>query len=99
MVHKYFLKTFYSKTIKKDYDLQIRQHNIKYTNKITMKDMIILAKKSRDNKQLLAIEKIEKTIMAKSVKVLSFINVHGKYNLAISNNNIDAVKDLKLTNI
>ena len=44
MAHKYFLKAFYNKTNKKEYNLQICQHNVCYTNIIAIKDRIILEK-------------------------------------------------------
>lgn len=40
-MHKYLLKAFYNKINKKEYDLQICQHNICYTNIIAIKDIII----------------------------------------------------------
>ncbi len=43
-VHKYLLKAFYNRINKKKYDLQIRQHNICYTNIIPMKNVIIWEK-------------------------------------------------------
>ena len=49
--YKYFLKAFYNKTNKKEYKLQIRQHNIRHTNIIGMKDIIIL-EKTREKKRL-----------------------------------------------
>ena len=39
--HKYLLKMFYNKTNKKKYNLQIGQHNVRHTNIITIKDVII----------------------------------------------------------
>ena len=42
--HKYFLKAFYNKTNKKEYELQIRQHNVRHTNIIAMKNKIIWEK-------------------------------------------------------
>ena len=44
MVYKYFLKTFYNKTSKKEYKSQIWQNNVQYTNIILIKDIIILEK-------------------------------------------------------
>lgn len=45
VVYKEFLKAFYTKTNKKEYNLQIKKNNIYYINTITNKNMIILAKK------------------------------------------------------
>lgn len=42
--HKYLLKAFYNRTNKKEYDAQIRQHNVRHTNIIAMKDVIISEK-------------------------------------------------------
>lgn len=50
--HKYLLKAFYNKTNKKKYELQIRKHNVRHTNIITMRDVIIL-EKAREKKKLL----------------------------------------------
>lgn len=47
-VHKYLLKAFYNRINKKDYDLLIRQHNVHYTNVITMKNIITVAEKGRE---------------------------------------------------
>lgn len=78
-VYKYLLKTFYSKINKKMYNSQIRQHNIFYTNITVMKDIIILAETSKDNKEQLAIENINKTVIAKVAKMFNAINFDGKY--------------------
>ena len=51
IAHKYFLKALYNRTYKKEYKLQIQQHNVWYTNIILMKDMIIL-KKTREEEML-----------------------------------------------
>lgn len=51
-VYKYFLKVFYNKTNKKEYELQIWQNNICYTNIIAMKSVIIL-EKHKERKKLL----------------------------------------------
>lgn len=64
-----------------------------------MKYVIILAKKSKDHKGLLAIENIDKITIAEIAKVLNTIDLHGKYNWAISNGDINAAEDLRLTNI
>ena len=42
--HKYLLKTFYETTNKKEYKLQILEHNIRYTKVLTMQDVILIAK-------------------------------------------------------
>lgn len=40
--------------------------------------MIILAKKNRNNKKLLIIENINKTVIAKIIKILNTINLNNK---------------------
>ena len=39
--YKYLFKAFYNKTNKKEYNLQIRKHNIHHMNVIIIKNMII----------------------------------------------------------
>ena len=51
-VHKYLLKAFYNRTHKKEYDSQIWQYNVHYTNITTIKDVII-EKKAREKERLL----------------------------------------------
>ena len=43
-VHKYLLKAFYNRTNKKEYDVQIWQHNVCHTNIIAIKDVVISKK-------------------------------------------------------
>lgn len=52
IANKYFLKAFQNKINKKEYNLQIWQHNVSYTNIIVIKDMIIL-KRIREKKEIL----------------------------------------------
>ena len=59
--------------------------------------MIILAKKDRDNKKVLAMENIIKIRIAEITIPLSAINFENRYSWAINNDNIDAVGDLRLT--
>ena len=77
--YKYLLKTFYNKTNKKEYDSQIRQHNVHYTNIMTIKDVIAMAKRDGENKKLLAMENVDKTAMAEVAKVLSAIDLGNKH--------------------
>ena len=58
-----------------------------------------MVEKNRENKELLAIKNANKTIMAKVTKVLSAIDFESKYNWAISNADIDIVKNLRLIGI
>lgn len=97
--HKYLLKTFQNKSNKKEYNLQIQQHNICHTNIIAIKDVIVIAEKGRENKELLAIENIDKIAIAEVAKVSNAIDLTSKHNQAISNANIDVAKDLKLISI
>lgn len=76
--YKYLLKTFYNKTNKKEYDLQIRQHNICHIKIIAMKNVIIAAKRGRKNQELL-VEKVDKVAMVEVVRVLITIDVNNKY--------------------
>lgn len=50
--------------------------------------MIIVIKRDKKNKKLLAIKNVSKTAIAKVTKVLSAINFKNKYSWAISNTNI-----------
>ena len=97
MTHKYLLKAFYNRINKKGYNSQIRQHNIRHINIIAMKDVIIL-EKARKKKMLL--ESIaDTTVQAEMAWVLSLIDLARRYNWAMSNADLDAVKELRLTNI
>lgn len=61
--------------------------------------MIILAKKDRKNEKLLAIKNVDKIVIAKVVEVLNAINFNYKHNWSINNSNMNAARDLRLTNI
>ena len=80
MVYKYLVNTFYNKINKKEYDLQIWQYNIRYTNIIAIKDVKAVAEKSKENKEPLAMENIDKTEIAKVVKRSNAIDLSNKYN-------------------
>ena len=45
-----------------------------------MKDMIAMAKKNRENQELLAMENADKTAIAEVTKVLSVIDLGRKHN-------------------
>ena len=62
-----------------------------------MKNVIAAAEKDRENRKLLAIKNVNKTVMAEATKVLSTINRGNKYSWVISNADIDVAKDLGLT--
>lgn len=72
MVYKYLLKAFYNKINKKEYNLQIWQHNIYYINITALKDIIIF-EKAREKKKLLKDIAII-TAPAKVAQGLGFIN-------------------------
>ena len=59
--------------------MQIWQYNVRHTNIIVMKNMIAVAKKSKENKELLAIKNVDKTIIAEIVKMLNTIDLGNKY--------------------
>lgn len=97
-VHKYLLKAFYNNTNKKEYNLQIRKHNIYHKNIIAMKNMLAVTEKNRKNEEQLAMENIlNKSAMAEVIKVSNVIDLGSKYSWAISNTDIDVAKDLGLT--
>ena len=82
---------------KKEYDLQIRQHNIRHTNIIIIKDVII-GEKAKEKKGLS--EGItDTTASAEMARALSPVDLVGKYMWAISNANMDAANKLGLTGI
>ena len=97
--HKYLLKAFYNKINKKEYDLQIWQYNVCHTNIIAMKNIIAVADRGEENKELLAIENINKTAIAKVAKVSNAINLRSKYSWAISNADMDTIGNLGLIGI
>ncbi len=94
--HKYLLKAFYNRTNKKEYDSQIRQHNVRHTNIIAMKDVISVTERSGE---LLAMENADKTAIAEVAKVSSAIDLGSKHSWAISNADMDAAENLGLTGI
>lgn len=99
-VHKYFFKAFYNRINKKEYNLQIRQHNVRHTNIITIKKILATAEKGRkDEKQLVIENLLDNIAMAEVTKVSSVINLGSKYSWAISNTDIDIAKDLGFTDI
>lgn len=61
--------------------------------------MIPKAKKSRENKELLAIKNIDKTVIVEDLKILSAIDLINKHSLVISNTDINAARNLKLISI
>ncbi len=94
--HKYLLKTFYNRTNKKEYDLQIWQYNVRHTNIIEMKNVILVTERGG---KLLAMENADKTAIAEVGNVSSVIDFGSKHSWAISNADMDAAEDLGLTGI
>ena len=91
--NKYLFKAFYNKTIKKGYDLQIRQHNVRHTNIIAMKD-IISEKKAKKKEELLK-DIADTTVPVEVSQALSLVHLAGKYIWAMSNANLDVSKELR----
>lgn len=61
-----------------------------------MKYMMVVAKRSRKNKNQLAIQNLlDKTTITKVSKVSSVIKFNNKYSWAISNIELDIARDLK----
>ena len=98
VVHKYFFKASYNKTNKKEYDLQIWQYNVCHTTIIVIKAVIVVVERDGKNKELLAMENIDKTVIVEVAKVLSVINLESKHSWASSNTDIDMTRDLGLIN-
>ena len=63
VAYKYFLKAFYNKKNKKEYKLQIWQYNMRHTNIIANKDVIILEKARK--KEMLSESTTDTTATAK----------------------------------
>ena len=98
VAHKYLLKAFYNKTNKKQYDTQIQQHNIRHTNVIAIKDVVI-SKKAQEKEGHLVVKNTDKIAQAEVARTWSPINLDGKLMWAISNVDIDTARDLGLTGI
>ena len=96
--HKYLLKVFYNRTIKNEYDMQIRRHNIRHTNEIAMKDVVI-SKKAQEKERQLELRNADKIAQAKVARSSSPMDLDGKYMWVMSNVNIDAARDLGLIGI
>ena len=77
VAHKYLFKTFYNKTNKKKYDVQIWQHNIRHTNIITIKDVII-EQKTREKKRL-SESIVDTNALAKVSQTLSLLDLARQY--------------------
>ena len=76
--HKYLLKAFYNRTNKKKYDAHIWQHNVRYTNVIAMKDVII-SKKALKKERQLVVRNADKIALAEVGRTSSLMDLDGKY--------------------
>lgn len=97
MVHKYLFKAFHNKTNKKEYDLQIWEHNVRYTNIIVMKNITILEKVRK--KKVLLVGILDTTASTEMSQTSSLIDFAEKYNWAMNNADLDAVEKLRRTSI
>ncbi len=82
---------------KKEYNLWVWQYNVRHTNIITMKDMII-SKKAKE-KEILLEDIADTTVLAEVAWVLSVVDLAGRYNWAINNTDLDTAKELGLIGI
>ncbi len=64
-----------------------------------MKNVIVVTEKSGENKKLLVMENINKTIIAEVAIILNTINLESRHSWAINNANINVVRDLGLTGV
>ncbi len=76
VAHKYLLKAYYNKTNKKEYKSQIGQHNVRYTNIIAIKDVII-SEKVREKE--LSEGPMDTTVPAEVARASSLIDLAWKY--------------------
>lgn len=68
-VYKYFPKSFYNRTNKKEYNLQIWLYNIYHMDIFIMKNMIKADEKNNKNGEPLVIENVDKTTIVEVIKV------------------------------
>lgn len=92
-----FLQVFYNKTNKKEYDLQIWQYTMRYTNIMAIKDIILLKKAQEEEKLSKCI--VETTLPAKMARASSLVDLARIYKWAMSNVNLDIAEKLGLTDI
>ena len=78
IAHKYLLKAFYNKNIKKEFNAQIRQHNVHHTNVIAIKDVII-SKNALEKEEQLVVKNADKITLAKVGKTSSPMDLDSKY--------------------
>lgn len=96
-MHKYILKTFYTKTNKKEYNLQIWEHNVSHINIIAMQNIIILEKTRRIKKLLVVIT--DTTTPVEMGQALSLVDLVRRYKWAMSNTDLDIAKKQELIDI
>ena len=89
-MHKYLLKAFSNKTSKKEYKLQIWQHNVHHTNIIAIKDVIILDQVRE--KEKLSEKTAETPELAKVAQKSSSVDLALRYKWAIRNADVDIAK-------
>ena len=78
--------------------MQIWQHNVRHTNIIAMKDVIISIR-SLEKEGQLVVTNADKIALAEVGRTSSPTDLDGKYIWAISNIDIDVARDLGLTEI
>lgn len=88
---------FYNKTNKKEYNLQIWQNNIRYTNIISVKNIIILKKASKIEELSGGIA--DKIAPAKVAWALTPVDLAWRYKWTINNAHLDEANGLGLTSI
>ena len=76
--HKYLRKAFYNMTNKEEYDAQIWQYNVRHTNVIAMKDVII-SKKTLEKEGQLIVRNADKIALAEVGRTSSPMDLDGKY--------------------
>ena len=97
VAYKYFLKTFYGRINKKEYELQILEYNIRHTNVIAMQDVILIAKIPVGNttKKELVIDMPDVEV----TRICSATNVLLKYDWHLDFMDDEVARDLGLQSI
>lgn len=88
--YKFQLKTFYNRTNKKKYDLQIRKYNVYYTNRIIIKNLII-TKKAGEKKKL-SKDIVNITVLAEVPQALNLNNLAKRNIWTMSNTDLNGAK-------
>ena len=95
--YKYLFKVFYNRPNKKEFNLQIWQHNVRHNNILAMKDVIVI-EKAREKKRL-SKGIADTTAPAVMAWASSLIDLAGRYIWAMNNADLDAAKELGLIGI